>query len=245
MSEKKQAIFKALENIIDFFDKEFAEYEGDDLLSDALAKAYQNNQFPAHSVDAGASKAVILLKGEDFVIKIPFDSQVVESYIDEDEDEEAEETESTPVYDRYFGASELIEVEREWDYCEAEMRLYQEAVEEGLGAYFAEEDCIGFIQGRPIYWQTRCTPMNTMEIDYHSQAIKAKTENSEQLCEQMRVRCFNALWIADFIECYGQEEFERLSDFIARWCIDDLRACNIGYLDGAPIIFDYSGFNEW
>jgi hypothetical protein len=44
---------------------------------------------------------------------------------------------------------------------------------------------------------------------------------------------------------YGLDEFIRLDAFLNEMQIGDLRDCNIGYLDNAPILFDYSGFRHW
>ena len=63
--------------------------------------------------------------------------------------------------------------------------------------------------------------------------------------EKLETYCFNAWWITDFLAMYGEEEFKALSDFLREMQIDDLRDCNVGYLDGAPILFDYSGFRQW
>ena len=133
----------------------------------------------------------------------------------------------------------------DWDYCRLESVIYQLAVEEGLGAYFAEEAYLGSIGDSPVYYQTRCTPLTEMTIDRDSREYKRKENKSRKVCEKLHIYCFDEMWIADFLEMYGKKEFKRLNDFLERYEISDLRRCNIGYLDKAPILFDYSGFREW
>ena len=115
------------------------------------------------------------------------------------------------------------------------------------GMYFAEERLMGTLtcSGLPVYYQTRCTPLCNLEYDYASAEYERKSEKAHLTCKELDAYCFNPLWIADFVEQYGKEEFRRLSLFLDEMSIGDLRDCNIGYLDGAPILFDYSGFRHW
>lgn len=242
----KEQAFEVLKNIITCLkEKYFAEYEGEDRLHADLLRAMHENKFPAHwSLEAGASKAVILLPNTDYVIKIPFNSQVFEyDHKWENEDEE-NQTSKEPTHDMFFGANSLIATERDWDYCEAEMNLYNAAIEDSVDTYFAAEGLLGYIDNYPIYWQQRCVPFNSLDKD-SSEASERRSEQSREKCKKLGVRCFHSLWIADFIDAYGEDELQRLDDFLCTWGIDDLRGCNIGYIGGLPIIFDYSGFNEW
>ena len=226
---------KAITHIGENFNAEEREYFLDDPLRDA------NLPFE-YSIDSGISKAVILIKDTPFVIKMPFFKYYDDAcYWSDDED----------FYYDLQGASNInlgINSEADipdWDYCHLESVIYQLALQEGLGAYFAEEGYLGTIDLTPVYYQTRCTPMSEMTIDYDSADYEKKSNKSRKICENLKVDCFNSLWISDFIDMYGEEEFKRLNTFLERYEIKDLRICNIGYLDGAPILFDYSGYRDW
>ena len=141
---------------------------------------------------------------------------------------------------------EEMQKEPDWDYCNLECVIYNKAVERGLGAYFAEEHFLGTLDcNHPVYIQTRCTPIEELNYDYSSVEYSKKSAKTRARCKELDIYCFNPLWIADFIEYYGEDELKRLNTFLNEMNIGDLRGSNIGYLDGAPILFDYSGFRYW
>lgn len=286
----KEKAFEFLEKAISHISSNFCYEERETQLDDEL-----EGKLPfEYSIDAGISKAVILIKGAPYVLKLPFFKiYTEESYQDvwNDWDEEREEVFAEYLRKRIQETGNLnYELTREerltieadfraenpepdeddfdpylelegadnidlgadvmptipsWDYCRLESVIYQLAVEEGLGAYFAEEAYLGTIDNTPVYYQTRCTPMSSMSIDYNSKEYKEKAKKSEKICEKLKTYCFNEVWISDFIDLYGEKEFKRLDDFLDRYGIEDLRTCNIGYLDGAPILFDYSSYRGW
>ena len=207
---------------------------------------------PSFSFDAGATKGVVIFQNENFVLKIPFTEIVKENH--------CYHSDSTENYSRSYWAEEGMEfcyaykagiiefddnTDCNWDYCRLESAIYKKAEEEGLGAYFAKEELIGYIGNlHPVYMQQKCKVFSEMNIDYKSQDYKEKSEISNSLCKKFNFSNFNSIWIADFIDMYGEYEFEKLVTFIRNYDIEDLRACNIGYFDGAPILFDYAGYRE-
>lgn len=287
----KEQVFNILQKAISHISENFCAEHREQYLDIQLKE--KNLPFE-YSIDDGVSKAVILIKGAPFVIKIPFyqlsdESAYEDNYYewskarDEALDnyclKRQQETQNSsysltkeeidmvtqefkaswgdePTLDDsiYFedlcGAS-CINLDGEeddipdWNYCELETAIYRKAAAEGLARYFAEEECLGFIDNTPIYWQARCTPLSEITMDYHSEEYKRKKKTSEKLCDKLDTDCFNAIWIADFIDFYGESEFERLVKFLDKYEIDDLRPCNIGYIDKAPILFDFSGYRGW
>ena len=287
----KEQVFNLLECAISHISERFCAEEREIYLDDQLEAA--NLPFE-YSIDAGISKAVILVKGESFVIKMPF-FKIYEDDFYSDAHLEWEEARDENL--KRYAAKRILETNNpnyiltleeivacnnayeekypepqsdddgfyydvegasninlgegvepaipDWDYCRLESVIYQLAVEEGLGVYFAEEGYLGTIDKTPVYYQTRCIPMNSMSIDYNSKEYKEKAKKSEKVCEKLKISCFNEVWIADFIDLYGEKEFKRLNNFLDRYDIGDLRTCNIGYLDKAPILFDYSGYRGW
>jgi hypothetical protein len=287
----KEQVFNLLNKSISHINERFCAEERELYLDDQLEVADLPFEY---SIDSGITKAVIIIKGASFVIKIPFFKIWYEdSYSDAHYDWEESQDEAIAEYadkrrqetndpnyvltieeiikcraafekeypepqadDEQFyydveGASNIDLGEGadpaipDWDYCRLESVIYQLATEEGLGAYFAEEAYLGTIDNTPVYYQTRCTPMSSMSIDYDNEENSKKSATSKQVCKDLKIDCFNPIWIADFINVYGIEEFTRLNKFLNRYEITDLRTCNIGYLDGAPILFDYSGFRDW
>ena len=287
----KEFIFNILNKAIKHIDYNFNAESGCDDIEAQMRASIPPFSF---STDAGITKAVIIIKGCPFVIKIPFVSMFDEDYYedmhyeweegldtafeefaqmrreeekDENyiltsaeialirrhyEDEHPEpECGDTRFYTEFMEADifekekDLSDLEHGWDYCATEAELYARAEEEGLGAYFAEEALLGYIDNHPVYYQTRCTPFSSTTQDYNSKEYQVKKTMSHKVCESLKMECFNAIWIADFIKLYGVEELKRLNDFLLRYEIEDLRDCNIGYLDDAPILFDYSGYREW
>lgn len=234
------------------FNKYFSEYTQEELLEDVLKDCNLPFEF---SIASGISKAVMLIKGEEYVIKFPFRSLFEEDDYDDacyrynNEDEYPEQKEEPDVEDYYYNfdcANHVaIPMNRLWDYCELESAIYEEAVDQGLGAYFAEEYLLGFVNDQPVYRQTRCVACYDYEQKYSDDEYEKKSSYSREKCKELNCNCFNPIWIADFIERYGEAEFKRLNAFLNEYEIGDLRSCNIGYLDDAPILFDYSGFRDY
>ena len=242
------------------------------LIVDPLYEAQKKNLFPEHACDNGATKAVIILKGEPYVIKIPFscryEASCFEDKVHDYQQEHKELSYSQCIYEIEKITSEedfLYEYEMAFserfdesilskyehlltgsDYCALEMCYYLKAAEEGLSDYFAEEELLGYIGSTPVYIQQRVTPFyshyETIESDEYSSDRGVTTRKK---CKEMECFCFNETWIADFFDAYGEKEFKRLSGFLDKFDIGDLRCANIGYIDGRPILFDYAGYNEW
>lgn len=284
----KQEVLDWLEKAIIHIGEDFCSINQEYYLDNPMKDALLPFEF---SIASGVSKAVILIKGADFVVKIPFIKKLDEDAFFEDkrdwrlkrtqahknfieqrmketndwnyiltQEEENEffhnfETENPePIEDDYYedleGASNIDLNGQEFyipdnNYCWLETIIYDRAVEEGLGAYFAQEDELGLIGDTIVYYQTRCTPMEDMDIDYEDEEVIARSNKGKQFCDKLDFFCFNELWIGDFLTLYGEQEFIRLNNFLIRYDIDDLRKANIGYIDGAPVLFDYSGYRIW
>lgn len=281
----KEQVFELLDKAIDHIEATFCDEACDDMLTIPLQDAVLPFEW---TIERGISKAVMLIKGEPYVIKFPFyamhdgdayeDAYYEWSYSRDQAIERALKAKGDPNY--IFAPEELRAIEKslkwsrpqcdddcfyipleganyipglselrdapEWNYCNLECALYEKAVERGLGAYFAEEKLLGELScGHPVYYQQRCTPICDLEIDYNSADYERKSRKARKTCDDNEIYCFNSLWISDFLEMYGLDEFIRLDAFLNEMQIGDLRDCNIGYLDNAPILFDYSGFRHW
>lgn len=286
----KEKVLEILNDAITYLPSYFCNEECECVIKDVL----QENNVPfKFSVENGISKAVILIKGADFVIKLPFshyynedaycdahyeweerkdtilmnarekkmrETGNPEALLTQDEidellqdinSEEPEGSDEAWYYELEGAATGIdaidIDDEFDWNYCNLEVEIYKAAVEQGLGAYFAEEGYLGELteSHHPVYYQQRCIPLCSLEYDYSSEEYQKKSTRARRTCEENSIDCFNPLWVADFLDHYGVSELRRLNEFIQEMRIGDLRDCNIGYLDGAPILFDYSGFRQW
>ena len=199
--------------------------------------------------DIGASKGVLIFPDEDIVIKIPlmareWDDGEYQAALEEHDRGELSTYPDKADYLHFFQEAEnfFIETEHNWDYCELECGIYQEAEKEGLEQYFAKEWWVADVRGYPIYAQIKVQPFcHDRSSHSHSEEECARISKS---CRDMEVDCFNPDWIADFFKYYGEEEFKRLSDFLSKRRSYDLHTGNVGYLGPYPILLDYSNYNE-
>lgn len=199
--------------------------------------------------DSGASKGVLVF--DSFVIKVPYMARTCDSdeYTHDLCAWDRGELSAEPILEDYLQtfscATNLhCETENEWDYCELECAIYQIALKEGLEPYFAKEMLLGEVRGYPVYVQQLVVPYSEAVSSSLTIASDEKRHLAETTCDSLNLDCFNETWIADFITLYGKDEFEKLSLFLRKMRIYDLHGGNVGYMNGYPVILDYSNFNE-
>lgn len=207
--------------------------------------------------DDGISKLVLIFHNLDFVIKIPYTGEI-NSYCNDHcynceacspthcnncsyNDDSYEDNENT--YQDFCNADyNNKKLDRVWDYCEAEMWLYQEAKKNGVEVCFAETRLLGFVDGHPIYTQ----PKAQIYWDYYTSTRKSHTDkeraNTQEACKRIDGWCFNVDWLTDFLLAFGDEMFQNFMAFIKTYGIRDLHSANVGYVDGVPVLVDYSGY---
>ena len=209
----------------------------------------QQDKLPyTFTTDHGISKLVLLIPHENFVIKIPFTGWFEEDDYNCDycEWEEAKEEDKgpEPVLEDYyypfeFANTPCITLPSANDYCALEVAIYEDAIEENVAQYFAKEWKVDQVDEISIYAQDRAKMLDDDRFD------ATTSEKTCKRCEQLSLRCFNSMWIADFFEIYGEDEFVKLSKFLEKHRIHDLHAGNLGYIDDMPVIVDYSCYREW
>lgn len=171
-----------------------------------------------YSVCYGVSKGVLVPTEGDFVFKMSFDGD---------------------------DCGELFY----YDYCNVESKNYKEAVREGVERFFAitryfdtfkTDDGVRI----PVYIQEKVTPfidacsMGVSNEEYSYYESKAKSYTGT---ERLPLK-----WINDFIECYSEEEFDKLGKFLDVHDINDLHSGNVGYDENKyPVIFDFSGYHDF
>lgn len=185
----------------------------------------------------GATKCVLIPKKEDFVIKIPYSGTTIHEYSWTDTSGE-HFPESIDFYPFENGEDE----NRPWDYCANEVLRYAIAAEEGFSEYFAETKFLTYVRGFPIYTQKKCDIFSENRKNHsHSLEMNQITQNT------FNEPCFSvcADWLTDFRLAYGNVNLVTFFNFLdeKQWN-DDLRTENIGYLNGCPVLVDYSSFLE-
>ena len=198
------------------------------------------NRFDSYEIETGATKAVIIPKNYDYVIKIPFNGQWDEDAADYDY-EAGEYTEDFPFVYFQSGDNQY----NHWDYCAREAEIYEEAVRGGVSEFFAATTFWKNTYGNyPMYLQEKCRMYSNNTPTEKSITKAQDIVNNEDTC----IQCVS--WIANFIDFYGLEEYRRLTEWLSKednyGLINDLVMRNLGYRyrDNAPVIVDYSGYWE-
>lgn len=189
--------------------------------------------------NSGASKMVIIPKNENYVVKIPFNGYYNSIY---DEDENGEEKYIDDEFIEFSKAGD----ENGWDYCEVEAKLYEEAEDRNLEQCFAKTEWIGDAHGYPIYKQEKAEIFGMMEDDSIKRRSDEEKNSAKKQLAKEGVNIYHICidWVLDFIEYYGKEMLYKFMDFLTDFHIGDLHSDNIGYINGRPVLVDYSGFYD-
>jgi hypothetical protein len=220
----------------------------------------QSNKLPKWTYDSGATKLVLIFSGMDTVVKIPFTGTSEDCYTDGDWNATCPRDNDLPKntycsccgYCSYDGCPRRGKYEywdfdgananEGWDYCEAEVRYYDNAKESCIEDYFAKTWLIGTVHGHPIYAQARAEMFEGSTSTREYPKEKAKTVSD--YCHDMNYHCFNDWWLADFVDFFGMEALDKLQNFLENEGIEDLHDGNIGYVAGVPVLIDYAGYNH-
>lgn len=202
--------------------------EWSDVIS-AFVQQFTNGDIEFHN---GISKCALVIKGENQVIKIPFNGHY---YGWEDDND----------FCSYCYANDLrVKGARDWDYCENELLKYKDAVNAGFGDFFAYTEYCTEIDNTPIYAQEKCIAI--------SSGGSAKTEISDHACEiydsnhDYDYERLNADWVCAAIDWYGEEEVLHFIYYLEEHNIYDLHDGNVGFsaIDGRPVLIDWAGWRD-
>lgn len=225
MEPKVKEIIEALEYAN--FD-EFSEYTYQDNVLDIFREKYKKPWY----YETGASKLVIIPENEDFVIKIPFEGMYPEAEWD-DENEEYYESE----FEHFCGA----DTNNEWDYCEVEAERYELSKTYGVEQCFAKCEKIAEIDGYPIYIQQKAKMYNCLEKSNHTEE---DIKSVSKICSDNYYECFNKEWLGDVFNYFGEKIFNIFMQFLSDFNVNDLHSGNLGYINGKPVLVDYSSWND-
>lgn len=179
-------------------------------------------------LDNGASKCVIIPSVTDYVIKLPYTGNFFES-----EDEEEED------YYQYF--TEAVDGGNGWNYCEVEYHHYIVAKAAGMDKYLAPTIRIGYManSGFPVYIQPKCKIFTFTNTEHSPEERKNTKENLQSKGVKYDLPID---WLIDFQNIYGEKELINFLIFLENEEWRDLRGDNVGYLNGKPVLVDYSDF---
>lgn len=221
--------------INDFNFNNYCGEEDDDFIAN-----YRTSILPVDDWDNGASKFVLLPRGKDYVVKIPYSGGWYQP--DDEWDDEIEEWVAQEACFEEFEGS-YVHGESTWDYCAREEYLYKLAVKYGVEKYFLHTQCIGYVNDHPIYVQERAD-----EIGYEKEGSSHSKEERDSTKEELKRRGLNGHlnigWSIEFLAAYGYDEYEKLINFLENEYVCDLHSGNIGYKNGKPVLIDYCGFES-
>ena len=193
--------------------------------------------FSCDDILTGASKCVVLLCNQNFVLKIPFAGQEIWEQI---RNLDATEYNSDD-YDFVFYPFNHARTKDNWDYCNDEVEIFKKAEAAGVGSFFARTDFYGYSKdNHPIYVQERCEVFDSVDVDdmYKNLSKEIKTSASEVSSELPEE------WIALAIKYFGQELTDKFLTFVEDERIDDLHYSNFGFIGDRPVLIDYSGYSD-
>ena len=193
--------------------------------------------FRCDDILTGASKCVVLLHNQNFVLKIPFTGQQRWMQI-KNFDEPKYDSNN---FDFVFYPFNCARTKDHWDYCNDEVEIFKKAEAAGVSSFFARTDFYGYSKhNHPIYVQERCEVFGSVDVDdmYKNLSKEIKTSASEVssvLPEE---------WIALAIKYFGQELTNKFLAFVEDEDIDDLHYENFGFIGDRPVLIDYSGYSD-
>ena len=181
-------------------------------------------------VSTGATKMVVGSDELDYVLKVPFMGNFYGQY---------ETTETGEEYCEYT-FSEFCH----GDYCYDEVEIYKHAVDFGVEKIFAKTEAFADLEcGIIVYKQPKVLSSND------SSGSRRPSPAAVKRAEELRYTSpFKAFWVAQVIDQYGEEFFDKVLEFINDICPEvgqDMHQGNYGFTyDGKPIILDYAGYFE-
>ena len=172
-------------------------------------------------ISCGATKICLIPEESDWVIKLSFD-------MTGDFDPEEEEV----------------------DFCRREAYNYQRAIDQGLEEYFAATYKVGKVEDIDVYVQQKVETDSDKIDGMFSSYVESVYEDSlanytgdeyhweveDYVLDLEDTERIEAVFGASDATC-------KLAIFIEKYEINDLHCANYGFVNGVPVIMDYSGYN--
>lgn len=136
----------------------------------------------------------------------------------------------------------LEEIDYRWDFCEAEVDIYNAALDNEMEKFFAKAWKGGLFHGRVFYLMEKA---NT-DIDYIDDAFNSGTYDSDP-----DYRGSSGLELEDeesitnfFGNYYNKDTVLRLLEYCYDNGVNDIYDGNVGYMNGKPVFIDYAGYRR-
>lgn len=133
---------------------------------------------------------------------------------------------------------DYFDITRNLNWCGYNWQEYEED-------FMREEEKFGNIHeitiSIPLYAYPKARPHALM-------GIMGSSDENEYMHKAQKItspmRDSNLAVAIDFIRQYGEEEYQRLTDFLYEKDINDLHLSNFGDIDGHYVCLDYSGYHD-
>ena len=131
--------------------------------------------------------------------------------------------------------------EYNWDYCYAEMLLYNSAKRYMVEDFFLPLTFLGTSKKIPVYCQPFVKVSTDGVIVSHGQIKSGRDMGKKTQTEIV----LSGRAIAKFVQTHGEKDTERFLKFINSKEIEDLHSQNMGMLDGKVVLIDYGGYRDY
>lgn len=176
----------------------------------------------------------------DVVFKIPFFGvQGVTCWNEDDTPEFQEWYYEEADYEGRWGLAD------DFDYCEVEAKIYEQAKREGVESFFAETVFLGKICGVLVYAAENCrnsysyyhsSKKMNISKDSRRQACTLKSKSEVELSEET---------LSIMIEQQGVDKVSKLCNFLSTYDLEDFHDLNLAFdRKGILKIIDSSGYHE-
>lgn len=174
-------------------------------------------------VASGASKLVFIPFDEEYVVKVPFNGDY-------------------KAYQQKYVSFKMANTYNYWDYCLKELEIYHKAKARGLGKFFAK---IRLIENNehPIYIQEKAVLFSEAS-DWEGLELYYGQKHSTEDIKYDYPTPISETWLKIAVSHYGKTMVDRLIKFLSNECIGDFHRDNLGFINGKPVIIDYSDYND-
>lgn len=125
-----------------------------------------------------------------------------------------------------------------FDYCEREYKVYEAAVAAGLEYLFARTEYLGTFNGFKVFAQERLDRPDDLDLSSYNSSNRGRYSSSYSrrvgICDDLS---------DSIVAVYGTDTYEKFVEFCELKSINDLHEGNFIGVDGAPVIYDFSGYH--
>ena len=131
------------------------------------------------------------------------------------------------------------------NYCMREADVYDDAKARGLDKFLAETVYLMDYMGAECYLMKKAKTCDEYDGDIFESTLRVSGYSDEEI-EEYYDSTYEERAKQIFLCSYAsyEEEIYEFFDFLAMSCISDLHHMNIGFINGAPVIIDYAGYDE-